>query len=76
MTAPTMPNQKPIGVLINPTSGNGQGLKLAAQVWEALEAAGVLQPVGIVLTPAVGAILMSASTIIVAANAQLLRRKN
>ena len=39
-------------------------------------AAGVLQPIGIVLSPAVGAILMSASTIIVAANAQLLRRKN
>jgi len=37
-------------------------------------AAGVLAPVGVVLAPAVGAILMSASTIIVAANAQLLRR--
>ncbi|WP_420824520.1 heavy metal translocating P-type ATPase [Subtercola vilae] len=37
-------------------------------------AAGVLAPVGFVLSPAVGAILMSASTIIVAANAQLLRR--
>jgi Cu2+-exporting ATPase len=36
-------------------------------------AAGVLAPVGIVLAPAVGAILMSASTIIVALNAQLLR---
>jgi Cu2+-exporting ATPase len=38
-------------------------------------AAGVLQPWGIVLTPAVGAVLMSASTVIVAINAQLLRRR-
>ncbi|MHB8741002.1 MAG: HAD-IC family P-type ATPase, partial [Coriobacteriia bacterium] len=37
-------------------------------------AAGVLAGVGITLSPAVGAILMSASTVIVAANAQLLRR--
>jgi Cu2+-exporting ATPase len=37
-------------------------------------AAGVLAPWGIVLPPAVGAVLMSASTIIVAINAQLLRR--
>jgi P-type Cu2+ transporter len=38
-------------------------------------AAGVLQPWGVVLTPAVGAVLMSASTVIVAINAQLLRRQ-
>lgn len=37
-------------------------------------AAGVLAPVGVILPPAVGAILMSASTLVVAANAQLLRR--
>jgi Cu2+-exporting ATPase len=37
-------------------------------------AAGVLAPIGILLSPAVGALLMSLSTIIVAANAQLLRR--
>jgi len=37
-------------------------------------AAGVLAGWGILLTPAVGAILMSASTVIVAINAQLLRR--
>ncbi|MET0966706.1 MAG: heavy metal translocating P-type ATPase [Nakamurella sp.] len=37
-------------------------------------AAGVLAPIGFVLPPAVGAILMSVSTLIVAANAQLLRR--
>jgi Cu2+-exporting ATPase len=37
-------------------------------------AAGVLIPVGIVLSPAVGALLMSISTMIVAINAQLLRR--
>jgi Cu2+-exporting ATPase len=34
----------------------------------------VLAPWGILLSPAVGAFLMSLSTIIVAANAQLLRR--
>jgi P-type Cu2+ transporter len=37
-------------------------------------AAGVLAGAGILLTPAVGAVLMSASTVIVALNAQLLRR--
>ena len=37
-------------------------------------AAGLLEPWGIVLSPAAGAVLMSLSTIIVAANAQLLRR--
>jgi P-type Cu2+ transporter len=37
-------------------------------------AAGVLAPWGIVLRPPVGAVLMSLSTIIVAVNAQLLRR--
>jgi P-type Cu2+ transporter len=36
-------------------------------------AAGVLAPAGILLSPAVGAVLMSLSTIIVALNAQLLR---
>jgi Cu2+-exporting ATPase len=36
-------------------------------------AAGVLAPWGIVLPPAVGAILMSVSTIVVAVNSQLLR---
>jgi Cu2+-exporting ATPase len=34
----------------------------------------VLAPVGFVLPPAVGAVMMSLSTIVVAANAQLLRR--
>jgi Cu2+-exporting ATPase len=37
-------------------------------------AAGVLAPSGILLSPAVGALLMSISTIVVALNAQLLRR--
>ncbi|HET7585303.1 MAG TPA: heavy metal translocating P-type ATPase [Gemmatimonadaceae bacterium] len=37
-------------------------------------AAGVLERWGVVLSPAVGAVLMSLSTIIVAVNAQLLRR--
>ena len=38
-------------------------------------AAGVLVRYGIVLSPAIGAVLMSASTVIVALNAQLLRRE-
>jgi Cu2+-exporting ATPase len=37
-------------------------------------AAGVLASRGVVLSPAIGAVLMSASTVIVAINAQLLRR--
>jgi P-type Cu2+ transporter len=37
-------------------------------------AAGVLAPIGVLLSPAAGAVLMSLSTIIVAINAQLLRR--
>ena len=37
-------------------------------------AAGILYPWGIILTPAAGAVFMSASTVIVAINAQLLRR--
>jgi Cu2+-exporting ATPase len=37
-------------------------------------AAGVLEPWGIVLSPAIGAAVMSLSTVIVAVNAQLLRR--
>jgi P-type Cu2+ transporter len=37
-------------------------------------AAGVLAPIGILLSPAAGAVLMSLSTVIVAINAQLLRR--
>ena len=38
-------------------------------------AAGVLYSVGFVLSPAMGAVLMSLSTIIVAINAQFLRNK-
>jgi len=37
-------------------------------------AAGVLAPIGILLSPAIGALLMSLSTVIAAVNAQLLRR--
>jgi Cu2+-exporting ATPase len=37
-------------------------------------AAGVLAPIGFVLPPAIGALLMSASTVVVAINAQFLRR--
>ncbi len=39
-------------------------------------AAGVLAPIGILLSPAVGALLMSVSTIVVALNSQLLRRQS
>jgi Cu2+-exporting ATPase len=38
-------------------------------------AAGLFMPIGLVLTPAVGAVLMSLSTLIVAINAQTLRKK-
>ena len=37
-------------------------------------AAGVLAAWGVLLTPAVGAVLMSASTVVIAINAQLLKR--
>lgn len=37
-------------------------------------AAGVLSPIGFTLSPAIGAVLMSISTIVVALNAQLLRK--
>jgi Cu2+-exporting ATPase len=37
-------------------------------------AAGVLAPFGILLPPAIGALIMSLSTVIVAINAQLLNR--
>ncbi len=37
-------------------------------------AAGILAPIGILLSPAIGALLMSLSTVIVAINAQFLRR--
>lgn len=37
-------------------------------------AAGILAPIGILLSPAVGAVIMSLSTIIVAFNAQMLRK--
>jgi Cu2+-exporting ATPase len=39
-------------------------------------AAGILYPFGVVLTPAVGAIFMSVSTVIVAINARLLRMRS
>jgi Cu2+-exporting ATPase len=48
----------------------GAGYNLAAVPL----AAGVLAPIGFILPMSVGAILMSASTIVVALNAQLLRR--
>lgn len=39
-------------------------------------AAGILAPIGFILSPAVGAVFMSLSTIVVAINAQLLRNTN
>jgi len=39
-------------------------------------AAGIAMPIGIVLSPAVGAAIMSLSTVIVAFNAQLMKRKS
>ncbi len=39
-------------------------------------AAGVLAPMGFIMSPAMGAVFMSLSTVIVAINAQLLRRTN
>jgi Cu2+-exporting ATPase len=38
-------------------------------------AAGILAPLGILLSPAIGALFTSLSTVIVALNAQLLRRQ-
>ncbi|WP_404381692.1 heavy metal translocating P-type ATPase [Caenispirillum salinarum] len=53
-----------------------QNLWLAAgyNVFALPAAAGVLAPWGIVLSPAIGALFMSASTVVVAINAQLMRR--
>ncbi len=39
-------------------------------------AAGILAPIGILLSPAVGAVLMSLSTVVVAVNAQFLKRSS
>ena len=50
------------------TVGHHLGVDLCAL------AAGVLAPIGILLSPAVGALFMSLSTVVVAINAQLLRR--
>ena len=60
-----------------------QALELAAtvesdseryNVFEILLAAGVLAPIGILLSPAVGALLVSLRTVIVVINAQFLRQ--
>jgi len=59
-------NRKMVENLIWATGYNVVALPLAA---------GVLAPWGIVLSPAVGALLMSLSTVIVAVNAQLMRRQ-
>ena len=54
---------------------------MAQNLWRTTEynifaiplAAGILAPIGIILSPAVGAVLMSLSTIIVAINVRLLK---
>lgn len=59
------------------------GSKMVQNLWWAVGynifaiplAAGVLAPIGITLSPAVGALLMSASTVIVAVNAMTLKAK-
>jgi Cu2+-exporting ATPase len=53
-----------------------QNLWLAAgyNIFALPAAAGVLAPFGILLSPAVGALFMSISTVVVAINAQLMRR--
>jgi Cu2+-exporting ATPase len=53
----------------------GAGTDVAiASAGEVPLAAGVLAPIGFVMPMSVGAILMSVSTVVVALNAQLLRR--
>jgi P-type Cu2+ transporter len=54
----------------------GAGTDVAIESAGVVLAAGVLAFAGIVLSPAAGAVLMSLSTIVVAFNAQLLRRLN
>jgi Cu2+-exporting ATPase len=49
------------------------GLLLPCNVVALPLAAGALAPLGVLISPAVGALLMSLSTVVVAANAQLLR---
>jgi len=56
------------------TGDYGNVADLLARLVAVPAAAGALAWAGITLAPAVGAILMSASTIVVALNAQLLRR--
>jgi Cu2+-exporting ATPase len=53
-----------------------QNLWLAAgyNIFALPAAAGVLAPFGILLSPAVGALFMSVSSVVVAINAQLMRR--
>jgi cation transport ATPase len=56
-------------------TGESKAVASAAAFWCALPAAaGVLAPFGILLSPAVGALFMSISTVVVAINAQLMRR--
>lgn len=62
---------------LDPLRGNRPLIQLPhprAPILHRRATAGVLALWGILLTPAVGAILMSASTVVVAINAQLLKR--
>ena len=55
-------------------SGGPNGAESVRNIFAIPLAAGALAPWGIVLPAAMGAVLMSLSTIVVAVNAQLLRR--
>jgi hypothetical protein len=64
-------NEHPIVTGINQTLLKGEGYNVVAIPL----AAGALYAWGVLLTPALGAVLMAASTVIVAINARLLRLK-
>ncbi len=74
-------NSKPVDILNTLKLSKASHRKMVQNLWWAAGynilaiplAAGVLISVGIVITPAIGAVLMSLSTIIAAINAQLLR---
>jgi P-type Cu2+ transporter len=72
----------PLGVVAIIDLSHATQRKMVQNIWWAAGynilaiplAAGVLAPIGFVLPPAVGALVMSISTVVVAINAQLLRR--
>ncbi|MEP2295163.1 MAG: heavy metal translocating P-type ATPase, partial [Algoriphagus sp.] len=76
-------NSNPIDIANLILFGTATYKKMMQNIWWAAGynivavplAAGVLAGVGIILSPAIGAALMSLSTVIVAFNAQLLKRQ-